>query len=75
MVMPGKPPNAKSADRPACKRRRFELWTAGSLERIVAKTPEEQAANLGLSTAAAKEWQVQRVLLKRLKEMPDGSHR
>ena len=30
MVMPGKPPNAKSADRPACKRRRFELWTAGS---------------------------------------------
>jgi predicted XRE-type DNA-binding protein len=36
---------------------------------IIAKTPEELAASLGLSTAAAKEWQVQRVLLKRLKEI------
>lgn len=38
---------------------------------IVARTPEELAANLGLSTAAVKEWQVQRVLLKRLKEIAE----
>ena len=36
---------------------------------IVATTPEELAAALGLSAAAAKEWQVQHVLLKRLKEI------
>jgi predicted XRE-type DNA-binding protein len=36
---------------------------------IVARTPEELAASLGLSTTAAKEWQVQQVLLKRLKEI------
>ena len=34
---------------------------------IVAETPEELAAALGLSTAAAKEWRVQHALLKRLK--------
>jgi predicted XRE-type DNA-binding protein len=39
------------------------------LKPIVAGTPEELAGALGLSTAAAKEWQVQRVLLKRLKEI------
>ena len=38
---------------------------------IVAKTPEELASNLGLSSAAAKEWQVQHMLLKRLKEIAD----
>src|SRR5690242_7468726 len=36
---------------------------------IIAKTAEELADNLGLSRAAAKEWQVQWVLLKRLKEI------
>jgi predicted XRE-type DNA-binding protein len=36
---------------------------------IVANTPEELATNIGLSVAAAKEWQVQYVLLKRLKEI------
>jgi len=36
---------------------------------IVARTPEELASNLGLSIAAAKEWQVQHLLLKRLKEI------
>jgi predicted XRE-type DNA-binding protein len=36
---------------------------------IVARTPEELAANLGLSSAAVKEWQVQHMLLKRLKEI------
>src|ERR1039457_4977124 len=35
----------------------------------VAKTPEELAGALGLSAAAAKEWQVQYALLKRLKEI------
>jgi predicted XRE-type DNA-binding protein len=35
----------------------------------VAKTPEELAANLRLSPAAAKEWQVQRVLLRKLKDI------
>jgi predicted XRE-type DNA-binding protein len=34
---------------------------------IVAKTPEQLAGALGLSTAEAKEWQVQYELLKRLK--------
>lgn len=36
---------------------------------IIAKTPEELAVTLGLSTAAASEWQVQHVLLNRLKEI------
>jgi predicted XRE-type DNA-binding protein len=36
---------------------------------IVAKTPEELAGVLGLSSVAAKEWQVQYALLKRLKEI------
>jgi predicted XRE-type DNA-binding protein len=36
---------------------------------IVARTPEELAAALGLPGAAAKEWQVQHMLLKRLKEI------
>ena len=36
---------------------------------IVANTPEELASSLGLSTVAAKEWQVQHVLVKRLKEV------
>jgi predicted XRE-type DNA-binding protein len=36
---------------------------------IVARTPEELAGALGLSEAAAKEWQVQHMLLKRLKEI------
>ena len=36
---------------------------------IVANTPEELASHLGLSPVAAKEWQVRRVLLKRLKEI------
>ena len=31
---------------------------------IVARTPEELAGHLGLSRAAAKEWQVQHLLLK-----------
>ena len=35
----------------------------------VASTPEELAAALGLSAAEAEEWQVQHVLLKRLKEI------
>src|ERR1019366_6292526 len=37
------------------------------LKPIVATTPEELAGALGLSSAAAKEWQVQHALLKRLK--------
>ena len=36
---------------------------------IVARTPEELADHLGLSRATAKEWQVQDLLLKRLKEI------
>jgi predicted XRE-type DNA-binding protein len=39
------------------------------LKPSVATTPEDLAAALGLSTAAAKEWQVQHALLKRLKEI------
>ena len=36
---------------------------------IEAHTPGEVAAHLGLPRAAAKEWQVQHLLLKRLKEI------
>ena len=36
---------------------------------IIARTPEELAASIGLSTAAVKEWQVQHALLKWLKEI------
>ena len=36
---------------------------------VVARTPEELAEALGLSAAAAKEWQVQHILLRRLKEI------
>lgn len=36
---------------------------------VVAATPEDLAAALGLSAAAGKEWQVQHALLKRLKEI------
>jgi predicted XRE-type DNA-binding protein len=39
------------------------------LKPIVARTPEDLAAALGLSGAAAKEWQVQHILVKRLKEI------
>jgi len=39
------------------------------LRPIIARTPEELASALGLSGLAAKEWQVQWVLLKRLKEI------
>ena len=39
------------------------------LKPIVATTSEGLAAALGLSAAAAKEWQVQHALLKRLKEI------
>jgi len=39
------------------------------LRPTVATTPEELAGALGLSAAAAKEWQVQHTLLKRLKEI------
>jgi hypothetical protein len=34
---------------------------------IIARSPEDLARALGLSAAEAKEWQVQRALLKRLK--------
>ncbi|MGA2269693.1 MAG: XRE family transcriptional regulator [Bryobacteraceae bacterium] len=36
---------------------------------IVARTPEELAVALGLSGVAAKEWQVQHILLRRLKDI------
>ena len=36
---------------------------------VIARTPEELAGALGLPAVAAKEWQVQHVLLKRLKEV------
>ena len=36
---------------------------------IIAATPEDLAGALGLPAAAAKEWSVQHVLLKRLKEI------
>jgi predicted XRE-type DNA-binding protein len=36
---------------------------------IIARNPEELAGALGLSGVAAKEWQVQYMLLKRLKEI------
>jgi len=39
------------------------------LKPVVTSTPEELTATLGLSDAEAKEWQVQYVLLKRLKEI------
>src|SRR5579863_5127619 len=39
------------------------------IKAVVAKTPEELAGALGLSPVAAKEWQVQHMLLKRLKEI------
>jgi hypothetical protein len=39
------------------------------LKPIVADSPEELAGALGLSGADAKEWQVQHMLLKRLKEI------
>jgi predicted XRE-type DNA-binding protein len=39
------------------------------LKPIIARTPEELAGALGLSGTEAKEWQVQHVLLKRLKEI------
>ena len=39
---------------------------------VVAKTPEELAGAMGLSGVDAKEWQVQHMLLKRLKEIARG---
>jgi len=39
------------------------------LKPAVARTPEALAEALGLSAAEAKEWQVQHVLLKRLREI------
>ena len=39
------------------------------LKPIIATTPEDLAGVLGLSTASAKEWQVQHVLVKRMKEI------
>lgn len=40
-----------------------------NIKPIVATSPEELAGALGLSTGDVKEWQVQYVLLKRLKEI------
>ena len=39
------------------------------IQPVVARTPEELAGALGLQVAAAKEWQVQHILLQRLKEI------
>ena len=39
------------------------------LKPVIARTPEELAGALGLPAIAAKEWQVQHVLVKRLKEV------
>ena len=39
------------------------------LKPIIARTPEELAGPLGLPAVAAKEWQVQHTLLKKLKEV------
>jgi predicted XRE-type DNA-binding protein len=39
------------------------------LKPIIARTPEELASTLGLSNPVAKEWQVQHLLLKRLKKI------
>jgi predicted XRE-type DNA-binding protein len=39
------------------------------LKPIVVRTPDEPASALGLGAGAAKEWQVQHLLLKRLKEI------
>src|SRR5208283_1809273 len=36
---------------------------------VVARTPEELAATLRLPEVAAREWQIQHVLVKRLKEV------
>lgn len=36
---------------------------------VITKTPEDLARVMGLPAAAAKEWQVQHALLKRLKEI------
>ncbi len=47
----------------------FRLSSMHRLKPIVARTPEELAGALGLSRVAAKEWQVQHVLLGRLKEI------
>jgi hypothetical protein len=41
----------------------------------VARTPEELAEALGLSTAEAKEWQAQYELLKRLGNVADAVDR
>jgi len=35
---------------------------------VVARTPEELAAAVGLPASAAREWQIQNVLVKRLKQ-------
>ena len=40
-----------------------------TLKPVIARTPEELAGALGLPGVAAKEWQVQHILLKRLKEV------
>src|SRR5437868_15297766 len=39
------------------------------LKPVIARTPEELAGALGLPAITAKEWQVQHILLKRLKEV------
>ena len=39
------------------------------LKPIVTRTPEDLAKAMGLSASAAKEWQVQHALLRRLKEI------
>jgi hypothetical protein len=39
------------------------------LKPVIARTPEELAGALGLPAITAKEWQVQHVLVKRLKEV------
>src|SRR5580700_3665843 len=39
------------------------------LKAVIARTPEELAAALGLSDVTAKEWQVQHALVKRLREI------
>jgi predicted XRE-type DNA-binding protein len=41
----------------------------GKTKTVVAATPDELAAALGLSHGAAREWQIQHVLVKRLKEV------
>ena len=39
------------------------------LKPVVVRTPEELAGALGLPQVAAKEWQVEHMLLKRLKDI------